>query len=337
MVTMDINKTDTSICLQKFGLSEPIKEWRLLADGPDHPVPYDVIRKIIYVELENAEKYVVKFVREPFFSTEIIENQCAFSDVLMKHGIDTPKRLTRDGKYCISYEKEHLIMDVYAEEWVGGKIPHLTLDIYEETGSVMGKIHRIAGETKYQIGFSLLYNEITERDTSFERLWRNGDHSLIPDEEYEIMLNIYNRRLDIIKTVWSSLPRAAVQGDIYSCNNIAVRNGGLVVYDFNLAGDEVLIGDILQCWFRTVFDEKIEEDLRKLSREEMWSVFIKAYQKERPLTDREKKYFPDVYAILGVVYYTKLLNFWMATGKREKAEDNYTYLLELLNTEELPF
>ena len=151
------------------------------------------------------------------------------------------------------------------------------------------------------------------------------------------MLNIYNRRLDIIKTVWSSLPRAAVQGDIYSCNNIAVRNGGLVVYDFNLAGDEVLIGDILQCWFRTVFDEKIEEDLRKLSREEMWSVFIKAYQKERPLTDREKKYFPDVYAILGVVYYTKLLNFWMATGKREKAEDNYTYLLELLNTEGLPF
>ena len=111
-----------------------------------------------------------------------------------------------------------------------------------------------------------------------------------------------------------------MQADIYSCNNIAVRNGGLAVYDFNLAGDEVLIGDILQCWFRTIFDEKIEDDIRMLSIDKMWSVFIKAYQKERKLTDIEKKYLPDVYAILGTVYYTKLLNYWMITGKRQRAK-----------------
>lgn len=337
MITMDINKTDTAICLQKFGLTEPVREWKLLADGPDHPVPYDVIRKIIYAELENDEKYVVKFVREPVFPTRIIENQSAFSDLLMSHGVNTPRRLKKDGHYCISYEKDNLTMDVYAEEWVGEKLRHFTPELYEKTGGVIGKIHRIAQETKFYIGFSLLYNEITQRDTSLGRLWRNGDHSLIPDAEYESMLKIYNRRLEIIKKVWTTLPRAAVQGDIYSCNNLAVRDGRLVVYDFNLAGDEVLIGDILQCWFRTIFDEKIEKDLSRLSRGDLWSVFIRAYQEERRLTDIEKKYFPDVYAILGTVYYTKLLNFWMAAGNMQKARENYEYLFELLETEELPF
>ena len=81
MDTMDINLEDTVICLREFGILEPVKEWKVLADGPDHPVPYDVIRKIIYVELMDGRKYVIKFVREPVFPTEIIENQSKFSDL----------------------------------------------------------------------------------------------------------------------------------------------------------------------------------------------------------------------------------------------------------------
>lgn len=336
---MEIEKTDMIACLREFGLSEPIREWRLLADGPDHVVPYDVIRKIVYVELENREKYVVKFVREPVFPTQIIERQSAFSDLLLENGIAVPRRLKKDGRYCIAYEKEQLCMDVYAEEWVGEKLPHYTLDICEKTGELLGRIHRIALDTKFQIGFSLLYNEITERDTSFERLWkREGYRLLMPQNEYETMVGIYNRRLEIVKNVWKKLPRAAVQADIYSCNNIAAGDdGGLIVYDFNLAGDEVLIGDILQCWFRTIFDERIEEDLQKLSCEEMWRTFIQAYQRERPLLGTEKQYLPDVYAILGTVYYSKLLNFWMQTGNMQRACDRHLHLQELLETEELPF
>lgn len=332
---MDISKKDTITCLRKFGISEQVKDWRILADGPDHPVPYEVIRKIIYVELENAEKYVIKFVWEPMFSTQIIENQCVFSDLLMEHGIDTPRRLVRDGHYCISYEKEGFVMDVYAEEWVGDKVSHLTLEIYEKIGEIIGKIHQVSCETEFHIGFSLLYNEITERDTSFGRLWGAGGHDFISDDEFDAMRTIYDQRLDIVKNIWTMLPRAAVQGDIYSCNNIALRSGKLVVYDFNLAGDEVLIGDILQCWFRTIFDGKIERDLNMLSQEEMWSAFMNAYQREHRLTEIEKNCFSDVYAILGVVYYTKLLNFWLTTGKKKRVYDNYKYLFKLLETKEI--
>lgn len=337
MITLEISAADTKECLHKFGLYDSIKEWRLLADGPDHPVPYDVIRKIVYVELENGDKYVMKFVREPVFTTQIIENQSAFSDLLMKYGIETPKRITVQGHYCVSFEKENLVMDVYIEEWVGEKISHLTMELYKNTGTIIGRIHNVSLRTEFKIGFSLLYNEITERDTSFSRLWRNGNERIIPKCQYEKMLEVYNRRLVIIKQIWSKLPRAAVQGDIYSCNNIAKKNGKLVVYDFNLAGDEVLIGDILQCWFRTVFDEKIEDDLAMLSKEKMWSEFILAYQSERNMTDIERKYFPDVYAILGVVYYSKLLNYWMDKGDCLRAEVHYSFLIELLNTKKLPY
>lgn len=336
-ITIDINKNDTAICLKEFNVTESIKQWKLLADGPDHPVPYEVIRKVIYVELENEEKYIVKFVREPIFTTEIIEKQSAFSDLLMQHGIDTPKRLMKNQHYCIKYTKENLTMDVYAEEWVGDKIPHFTLNLYKKVGSVIGRIHRISQKEEFKIGFSLLFNEITQRDTSFKRLWKNNNLSLIPKAEYERMLYIYNYRLGKIKKIWTELPKAAVQGDIYSCNNIAIRNDNLAVYDFNLAGDEALVGDILLCWFRTIFDEKTEADLSGVSLKELWTVFIKAYQKERSLTDIEKKYFPDVYAVLGTVYYTKLLNFWMDSGNIQKAEENYKHLFELLEIEIISF
>ena len=63
MIPIDIDKNDTIRCLKEFGILESVKEWKLLADGPDHPVPYDVIRKIIYVKLESSKKYVIKFVR----------------------------------------------------------------------------------------------------------------------------------------------------------------------------------------------------------------------------------------------------------------------------------
>lgn len=337
IITINIDKNDTAICLKEFNVTEPIKQWKLLADGPDHPVPYEVIRKIIYVELENKERYIVKFVREPIFTTDIIEKQSAFSDLLMQWGIDTPKRLMKEQHYCIKYIKENLTMDVYVEEWVGNKIPHFTLDLYKKVGNIIGRIHRISQKAEFKIGFSLLFNEITQRDTSFKRLWRNDNFNLIPKTEYERMLDIYNYRLTKIKNIWTELPKAAVQGDIYSCNNIAIRNNNLVVYDFNLAGDEVLVGDILLCWFRTVFDEKIEEDLNRLSLKELWRVFIKEYQKERSLTDIERKYFPDVYAILGTVYYTKLLNFWIDSGNIQKAKENYKYLFELLETETISF
>lgn len=337
MITLEINIDDIVMCLNKFGIFDSIKEWKLLADGPDHPVPYDVIRKIIYIELEDCNKYVMKFVREPVFTTQIIEKQSAFSDLLIKQGINTPHRITANGHYCVTYEKDNLTMDVYIEEWVGEKIPHLTMELYKNTGAIIGRIHRISQDSGFIIGFSLLYNEITERDTSFSRLWRNDNLRIIPKEQYDCMLEIYNRRLACIKKVWCDLPRAAVQGDIYSCNNIALNNDGLVVYDFNLAGDEVLIGDILQCWFRTIFDEKIEDDLEKLSRDQMWKEFILAYQEERTLTENEKLYIPDVYAILGTVYYTKILNYWMDKGECLKAEKNYSFLFELLNTEKLPY
>lgn len=336
-ITLEINIDDIKICLYKFGLLDSIKEWRLLADGPDHPVPYEVIRKIVYIELENDEKYVMKFVREPVFTTKIIEKQSAFSDLLRENGIKTPKRKMEEGRYCVSFEKEKLIMDVYIEEWVGEKIPHLTMKLYKNIGSVIGRIHKVSQHTGFQIGFSLLYNEITERDTSFSRLWRNGNQRIIPEKQYEEMLEIYNRRLAVLKQIWTELPRAAVQGDIYSCNNIAEKDGTLVIYDFNLAGDEVLIGDILQCWFRTIFDEKMKEDLALLSQDEMWSEFILAYQSQRILTNIEKKYFPDVYAILGAVYYSKLVNQWIDNGEYLRAKKHYSFLMKLLKTKELPY
>ena len=334
---MEITLKDLEFCLEKFNIKNTISSWEVLADGPDHPVPYDVIRKIIYIQLDNSDSYVMKFIREEVFPTEIIESQSAFSDLLGGRGIRTPKRIKKDNHYCISFEKEGLTMDVTMEEWLGQKIPHLTLPIFEEVGRIMGKMHTVSLQENPRIGFSLLYKEILERDTSYERLWGRLSHDFIPADDHAEILAIYNARLAVVKKIWADLPVAAVQGDIYSCNNLAMVDNALAVYDFNLAGDEVLIGDLLLCWFRTIYDERIEEDLRKLNVDEMWKALIENYKKERAFTQKEIEFLPDVYALLGTVYFTKLMVCWVATGRTELAEQHYRHLFTLLKTEKLPY
>jgi Ser/Thr protein kinase RdoA (MazF antagonist) len=330
---VEITQKDLEVCLERFNVKNTIVSWDMLADGPDHPVPYDVIRKIIYIRLDNGSSYVIKFIREEVFPTEIIESQSAFSDLLGEHGIRTPKRIKKDGCYCISFEKEGLRMDVTIEEWLGQKIPHLTLPLFSEVGRIMGKMHRISLLNKPKIGFSLLYNEILQKDTSYERLWGRVSHDFIPQDDYEEILCIYNSRLENVKKIWTQLPKSAVQGDIYSCNNLAIVEDELAVYDFNLAGDEVLMGDFFLCWFRTIYDERIESDLKLLNENEMWKTFLTNYEKERPFTEIEKKYMPDVYALLGTVYFTKMMVCWVATGRKNLAEQNYRKLFSILKTE----
>ncbi|MCD7954393.1 MAG: hypothetical protein LUG93_01245 [Lachnospiraceae bacterium] len=332
---MDIDEKDIRCCLEQFGIQRPLKKWALLADGPDHPVPYDVIRKIFFTEVEGDIRYVIKFIREPVFPTKLIEQQSCFSDLLRKNGIATPFRMKKDGHYCVSYEKDSQVMDVTVEEWMGEKIAHITPDFLREVGSLLGKTHRISLNSGMRIGFSLLYNEILTRDTSYARLWKESNHEIMPAAAYEKIVDLYNQRLAIVKRAWSSLPRAAVQGDIYSCNNLAWKDGRLALYDFNLAGDEVLIGDILQCWFRTIFDERMEEDMKQYLREELWDAFIGAYQNERPLTGIEKQYFPDAYSLFGVLYFTKLLAFQVRDGRKEEAVQNYEYLFRLLEVQKV--
>ena len=333
---MEICEQDLIACFRQFGIKKKIRRWHILADGPDHPVPYDVIRLIIFAELEgDTAKYVVKYIREPIFTTKIIENQCAYSDLLRDNGIQTPFRLMSDGHYCISYTKDGLRMDVTIEEWVGERPTHMTLELFEQVGRLLGRSHQVALEHNLKIGYCMIYDEVMTKDTSYERIWKTIRHDFISPTDLKQILSLYEKRINIIKKNWTKLPRAAVQGDIYSCNNFTVRNGTLVMFDFNLAGDEVLIGDMLLCWFRTIFDENMQEDLKNIRREDLWLRFIQAYQKERPFTEIEKQYLADAYALFGTLYYTKLLVYYVQTGQKLKAAERYRDTIQLLNVHEV--
>ena len=331
---MEIKIEDVQKCAEKFGIRDAVLDITLLADGPDHPVPYDVIRKIIRVDFEDGKYTVMKFVREPIFTPEIINRQCAFSDLLGENGVYVPKRYRRQGTYCIKYIKESLEMDVYMEEYFKDMIPVLTVDIFGQIGRTMGRMHAISQRLKPKIGYSMLYNEVMYKDTSYERIWRGWDHSFMEQELYSRLLEIYAHRIEIVKNVWCSLPKGAVQGDIYSRNNVALHEGNVAVFDFNLAGDEVFVGDCLLCWFRTIFDERMQDELKDISQSDLWNAFWSGYLCERPLSETEKKYFPDIYAILGCLYYTKLLVHFVMTNREELARVHWKDTFHFLEADD---
>jgi len=321
---------DVQKCVKEFGIHDNVTHISLLADGPDHPVPYDVIRKIIRVYFENNACAVIKYVREPIFNPTIINNQCAFSDLLGHNGIRVPKRWKQQDSYCIKYVKDNLEMDVYIEEFFPDMIPTMTIEIFTDVGRLMGRMHYVSQCLKPIIGYSMLYNEVLYKDTSYERIWNGQNHSFIDEKNLIKLLQTYSLRIEIIKSVWSILPRGAVQGDIYSRNNIAISNGEVAVFDFNLAGDEVFIGDCLLCWFRTIFDEKIQEEIKNIDRDDLWNAYWSGYLKERQLSSAEKKHFSDIYAILGCLYYTKLLVCYVRTGRAELAKHGFKNTFKLL-------
>ena len=63
-----------------------------------------------------------------------------------------------------------------------------------------------------------------------------------------------------IRGDWEKLPKAAVQGDI-SINNLAHGKDGLIVFDYNNAGDEVQVCDLVMEGLLTAYEMELPDGI----------------------------------------------------------------------------
>lgn len=86
--------------LQLYGFHEQVTEQK----GYIHGMEEDGRMKLIFrVTLESGKMLVIKILHEDENLTEErckIEKQSIFSEVMRRHGIDTPARYQANGKYC---------------------------------------------------------------------------------------------------------------------------------------------------------------------------------------------------------------------------------------------
>ena len=98
--------------------------------------------------------------------------------------------------------------------------------------------------------------------------------------------------------VFGNEPRYAVQGDISDCNLYLTADGHLCVFDFNNSGDNVLFYDAaMQAVFEVTLMDYKEEASPERERK-ILSAFLDGYERLRPFTDEQRKFFPYLYAVL---------------------------------------
>ena len=264
------------------------------------------IKIISKVEFTNRNSIVIKFVRENEHPSHIIESQSVFSEYLREQGILTPKRYVSEGRYCLNYKLNNMDIDITVEDYIGEEIKTIDFNLAYKLGQLMGKIHRISENGNCLIGNSTIFDLVGYNEVSGYNTFRElGEVGKIDAVMYLKIKGLYTERLERVKLSWSKLPRFATQGDI-SINNLSYTGENIGIFDYNIAGDETLVGDMVLEGLLTANEMDLSDGLTDNDRTELFKHFYKGYIIERPLSDDEKNVLSDIYSISSALWFTKI-------------------------------
>ena len=264
------------------------------------------VKIISKVEFTDRSTLVVKLTKENEHPFHKIESQSGFSEYIRSQGVLTPKRYASDGKYCVCYKLNNLEVAVTVEDFLGDELKAIDFNLSYKIGQLLGKIHRISEDGKCLIGSNTIfdfcgYNEVS----GYETLCKLGEAGNIDSAMYLKIKGLHTERFERVRRIWSRLPRFATQGDI-SINNLSMIDGNLGIFDYNIAGDETLIGDMVLEGLLTANEMELAEGVTDNDRIELFRRFVEGYQTERPLSDDEKNVFRDMYSISSAFWFTKI-------------------------------
>lgn len=199
-----------------------------------------------------------------------IEKQSCFSEFMRSQGIKTPSRYKANGKYCNEYIYNNSQCNVTVEDWCGEEIKEISIDIAYQIGKLMAQMHRISLANKCEIGcgtlFSAAYCNDVDAYSEFCKICEDEklDQTIITE-----INTLHDEKLKSIRAVWNILPKTAVQGDV-SINNLVYSTDGFTIFDYNNAGDEVLISDLILEGLLTACEMDIPNGISVSFREEIF-------------------------------------------------------------------
>lgn len=133
------------------------------------------------------------------------------------------------------------------------------------------------------------------------------DFSLYNVPLYDKIIKLYGERSEKLKRVWDKLPKYATQGD-YSINNLTCVNGAIHIFDYNIAGDEVLVSDMIIEGLFIAQEMDLCEGLTDRDRVGLFQSFAKTYMQYRKLTQDEINVMNDIYAVGFPFWWTRIIS-----------------------------
>lgn len=269
-----------------------------------------LVKVILSVLLETGKRVVIKILHEQddlLKDRAKIEKQSAFSEFMRQNGIQTPMQYMANGRYCNEYVYHDLPCNVTVEDWCGEEILEINTDIAYKIGELMARMHILSLENNCEIGCNTLFSAVYQNDVdAFLDFCEIGKNEKLDQAMVEQIKKLHDQKLEVVRAVWESLPKAAVQGDI-SINNLVYKEDELVVFDYNNAGDEVLISDLVLEGLLTAYEMDLPEGADQGYRELIFPALLNGYLSIRKLSEQEANAAWIVYTLYHSLWFSKVV------------------------------
>lgn len=268
------------------------------------------MKLIFRVILTNGRSLVIKILHEDDdVQKEMhkVEKQSCFSEAMRSRGIMTPARYTTDGKYVAAFTYRNLPCIVTVEEWCGEAIDEITTDVAYQIGELMARMHTISLANKCEIGCGTLFSAAYQNDVDvFAIFCKITKNEKLDQAVVKQIVTLHDKKIEYLRSVWKMLPKAAVQGDI-SINNLVQSKCGLIVFDYNNAGDEVLISDLVMEGLLTAYEMELPCGISDSYREKLFPAFLNGYVSIRPLSATERKAAWEAYTLYHGLWFKRIV------------------------------
>lgn len=192
----------------------------------------------------------------------------------------------------------------------GVEVPILKTYHIEQIALALAKMHLFSETTKRQLNqpttWSLFGGNKTEAIGDYdenERSFWEVKEAFQNEMLFSQVEEAYNTLRASLQAVWSQLPKGATQGDFCPYNMYFNDNRLTALFDFNLAGDEVLVNECIAvavyvCWHYPYEGELLPN--------ERYDVFIETYENYRKRSPLEKRCSDALFRIIRAFRYDRV-------------------------------
>lgn len=275
-------------------------------------------KRVLYLlVLSNFQKLVCRISCENDCSKKITEQQCQFSEMLRCCGIQVAAKYKAKGSYCKEYFYDSMKIYVTLEEYVGTDYQCNDLKSFRLLGLLLGEMHLISSRNPIKIDCSVIGSAIKSGDARFSKLISCLDVDLYNSDCIIKLSEKHDKLVEVLSDFTDDLPHGAVHGDLGVLNNFCVRNGRISIIDFNLAGDEPYLFDMLSCVYSSIHKVISYYNETVFDKEAAFSEFMLGYCAKRNLSSIEKDVFGCSAALFNGLYYCKSIIAEYKLGRRD--------------------
>lgn len=263
---------------------------------------------VLSATTDDKHRYVLKLIDDPLLNLSTEEKQAGYSEFLRNCGLMIPRKYQCDGRYCCQLLINSFCFFTTVEDYLGKDVKEILTESVYAVGEYIGKMHTLALNSQYHLDKGHVFSSLDAGRTTLEPFLKDIRTLIKFDEDcLQRLCSMHNKKMGEARALWHALPTAAVHGDLGLVNNIVYSGTGYGVIDFNLAGDEMLLGDFLITWYSSRYSLDFIRQVRLNQTQLLWNAYLQGYTSCRQLTRQENDAFDALSKILNGTYFGRFI------------------------------